>query len=96
MADLPRIEPRDVEAVLAALDDHDVVLVRDHLGQHTNALAITPPTAMPTRFGTPDSFVAHCNAARSAGLRLALIDNARIAFDVDDPADHLRLTTDGA
>jgi 2-phospho-L-lactate/phosphoenolpyruvate guanylyltransferase len=92
MADLPHIEPVDVEALLAALDEHDVALVRDHLGHHTNALAMSPPTAMATCFGRADSFAAHCAAARAAGLRTAIVDSERIAFDVDLPADHQQLT----
>jgi 2-phospho-L-lactate guanylyltransferase len=92
MADLPRIEPVDVEALLAALDEHDVALVRDHLGHHTNALAMSPPTAMATCFGRADSFAAHCAAARAAGLRATIVDSERIAFDVDLPADHQQLT----
>jgi 2-phospho-L-lactate/phosphoenolpyruvate guanylyltransferase len=93
MADLPRIEPSDVGALFAALDDHDVALVHDHLGHHTNALALAPPTAMSTCFGRADSFAAHCAAARAAGLRAIVVDSARIAFDVDLPADHQELTT---
>lgn len=93
MADLPRVEPADVAAVLAALDDHDVALVRDHAGRHTNALALSPPGAMRTCFGREDSFAAHCAAARAAGLRCAVVANERVAFDVDLPADHQRLTT---
>jgi 2-phospho-L-lactate/phosphoenolpyruvate guanylyltransferase len=92
MADLPHIEPVDVEALLAALDEHDVALVRDHLGHHTNALAMSPPTAMATCFGRADSFAAHCAAARAAGLRAVIVDSERIAFDVDLPADHQQLT----
>jgi 2-phospho-L-lactate guanylyltransferase len=93
MADLPRIEPRDVGVLLATLDDHDAALVRDHLGRHTNALALSPPTAMTTRFGRDDSFEAHCAAARERGLRVAVVESERIAFDVDLPADHERLRT---
>ncbi len=93
MADLPRIEPRDVHLVLAALEGHDVVLVRDHLGHHTNALAMAPPTAMGTCFGRPDSFEAHMKAATAAGLRAAVVHNERVAFDVDVPDDHRRVTT---
>jgi len=93
MADLPRVEPADVAALLAALDDHDVALVRDHLGRHTNALAMSPPTAMRTCFGRDDSFAAHEAAARDGGLRVAVVESARIAFDVDVPADHRELTT---
>jgi 2-phospho-L-lactate guanylyltransferase len=92
MADLPRIEPSDVGALLTALDSHDVALVRDHLGRHTNALALAPPTAMATCFGREDSFAAHCATARAAGLRTLILENERIAFDVDLPADHERLT----
>jgi 2-phospho-L-lactate guanylyltransferase len=92
MADLPRIEPDDVAALLAALDDHDVALVRDHIGHHTNALALAPPTAMATCFGRPDSFVAHEQAARAAGLRVTTLERPRIAFDVDLPVDHQQLT----
>ena len=92
MADLPRIEPADVGALLAALDDHDVVLVPDHLGHHTNALAIAPPTAMATCFGRSDSFAAHRAAAAASGLRATVFDSERIAFDVDVPADHQQLT----
>ncbi|MGO8996638.1 MAG: 2-phospho-L-lactate guanylyltransferase [Polyangiaceae bacterium] len=92
MADLPRIDAEDIRALLAALDDHDVALVRDHLGHHTNALAISPPTAMATSFGRDDSFAAHSAAAHAAGLRVAVVENDHIAFDVDVPADHERLT----
>jgi 2-phospho-L-lactate guanylyltransferase len=91
MADLPRVEPADVASLLVALGDHDIALVRDHLGDHTNALALAPPTAIATCFGRRDSFAAHCAAARAAGLRIALVDNARIAFDVDGPEEHARL-----
>jgi 2-phospho-L-lactate/phosphoenolpyruvate guanylyltransferase len=93
MADLPRIEPADVGALLAALDDHDVALVQDHLGHHTNALALAPPTAMSTCFGRADSFAAHGAAALAAGLRTVVVESPRIAFDVDVPADHQELTS---
>lgn len=92
MADLPRLEAANVATLLAALDAHDVAIVRDHIGHHTNALAVSPPTAFATSFGTPRSFDAHCASARAAGLRLAVVDDAGIAFDVDGPADHARMT----
>jgi 2-phospho-L-lactate/phosphoenolpyruvate guanylyltransferase len=91
MADLPYATADDVSSVLDALEDHDVVLVRDHLGRHTNALALAPSTAMRTRFGHPDSFAEHVAAARAAGLRVAVVPSEGIAFDVDGPADHAAL-----
>ena len=93
MADLPELEARDVTTLLGALDDHELAIVRDHLGHHTNALALAPPTAMRTHFGSSDSFDAHLAAARAAGLRVAVIESERIAFDVDVPDDHRRITT---
>ena len=50
------------------------------------------PTAIATCFGRDDSFAAHCAAARAAGLRVAVVESERIAFDVDVPADHQELT----
>lgn len=92
MADLPFIEARDIDALVAMLTSHDVVVVRDHLGPHTNALGLSPPTAIRTCFGRPDSFAEHCAVARAAGLRTLVADNDRIAFDVDGPADHFAFT----
>jgi 2-phospho-L-lactate guanylyltransferase len=91
MADLPHVGGGDLEELLAESGQHDVVVVRDHQGRHTNALALTPPTVIPTCFGRDDSFRAHCDAARAASLRLSVLDNGRIAFDVDGPEDHARL-----
>jgi 2-phospho-L-lactate guanylyltransferase len=93
MADLPHIEPRDVRELIATLTGHDVALVRDRLGHHTNALAITLPPAIATRFGRDDSFAAHLLAAEAAGLSVGIVANERIAFDVDLPTDHAALTT---
>ncbi len=91
MADLPRLGVADVEALVAALATHDVVAVRADDGCHTNALGLRPPDRLRTAFGRPDSFAAHVAAAAAAGLSLAILDNPRIAFDVDAPADHARL-----
>jgi 2-phospho-L-lactate guanylyltransferase len=93
MADLPDLAAVDVADLLAACRTDDVVVVRDREGLHTNALALRPPTAMLTCVGRPDSFDAHCRAARAAGLRLRVLENERIAFDVDGPADHARLAS---
>jgi 2-phospho-L-lactate guanylyltransferase len=87
MADLPRLRADDVRQIVAPLADHDVVLVRAQDGHHTNALALSPPTAIATCFGRADSFDAHVAAAQAARLRIAVIENAGVAFDVDAPED---------
>jgi 2-phospho-L-lactate guanylyltransferase len=91
MADLPQLAADDVRMLVAAFDRADVVVVRADDGLHTNALGLAPPGCLPTRFGRGDSFAAHVGDARSAGLRVAIIDNERVAFDVDGPDDHARL-----
>lgn len=91
MADLPRLLPDDVRALLAAAESHEVVIARAADGHHTNALALSPPGCIATAFGRADSFEAHLAAARAAALAVAVIENPRLAFDVDGPEDHARL-----
>jgi 2-phospho-L-lactate guanylyltransferase len=91
MADLPRIEVGDVAQLLGAVAAGTVVLAADHLGRHTNALAMSPPTLIETCFGRADSFAAHRAAVEAAGFEVAVVENERVAFDVDAPADHARL-----
>ncbi len=95
MADLPAIQPADVRAVVALLADHQVALVPAADGRHTNALALSPPTCLRTAFGRSDSFEAHLTAARAACLRAAILENPRLAFDVDGPEDHAQLHPPG-
>ena len=93
MADLPRLAVDDVRALVAAAAAHDVVIVRADDERHTNALALSPPACLRTSFGRGDSFDAHVASARAAGLRVAIIDSPRVAFDVDGPDDHARLSS---
>ena len=87
MADLPLLTGEDVRQLVARMAEHPVVLVRAQDGRHTNALGLSPPTAFPTAFGGAESFAAHLVAAREAGLRACVVDNPRVAFDVDEPRD---------
>lgn len=89
MADLPAIEPCDIEAVCATLDRHDCVLVPDRRGQSTNALGLRLPFAGRTAFGHSESLAEHRAQARSLGLRAWVLANGRIAHDVDLPEDLL-------
>ncbi len=95
MADLPRLTAADVRHLIAPLAAYDLVMVRAQDGRHTNALAISPPGCLPTSFGRADSFEAHIRTARAARLRVCVLENAHVAFDVDDPQDHAALIKQG-
>jgi 2-phospho-L-lactate guanylyltransferase (CobY/MobA/RfbA family) len=45
-----------------------------------------PPNLIPFLFG-PDSFAAHCAAARAAGVEPLIYRADSIAFDLDTPED---------
>ena len=86
-ADLPLVRAEDVRTVVDALDGGGpravIVRARDN---GTNALALRPPESIPFRYGI-DSADAHIAAAREAGLEVVVLENERLAFDIDAPAD---------
>ncbi len=90
--DLPRLDVADVDAMVAAAQDGArVVIAPDENASGTNALLLAPPDTLEFCFGD-DSFKAHLEAARRSGIAARVIDRPGLAFDVDTPADHARLT----
>jgi 2-phospho-L-lactate/phosphoenolpyruvate guanylyltransferase len=86
-ADLPLIRTADVEELLTQpVSAPAAVLVPSRHGSGTNALLRMPPDLFPSCFG-PDSFALHARAAAAAGAGLTVVQNARLALDLDDPAD---------
>ena len=63
-----------------------VVVAPCHHGTGTNALLICPPGLISFAFG-PDSFAAHCAAARAAGVEPVIYRSATVALDLDTPED---------
>jgi len=49
-------------------------------------LLLRPPDLIPFAFG-PDSFAAHCAAARAAGVQPVVYRSPTIALDLDTPED---------
>lgn len=82
-ADLPRLRPDDVRALLAA-DAEVVVAPTDDGG--TGGLLRRPGDAMPTAYG-PSSARRHHAEARRRGLRVATVRRPGFAVDVDTVAD---------
>ncbi len=91
MSDLPRLDARDIDAMIDALGTADAVIAPDRFDEGTNALALTPPDRMPTCFGRHGSFEEHLGTARRFGLRTRIHRSPRLVFDVDHPADYHRL-----
>ena len=82
-ADVPMVRAVDLRRVAHAGRSSDVVIVPDRRQSGTNALYLRPPSRMAPRFG-PGSLGAHRTAAGVHGRTLPV---ARLALDVDTPAD---------
>jgi 2-phospho-L-lactate guanylyltransferase len=85
--DLPAVTSGEIEAMLGALGPPPSVVLapsRDERG--TNAVVVSPPGALPLRFGEP-SFLAHLARARELGLCTEVMRLAGTALDLDTPDD---------
>jgi 2-phospho-L-lactate guanylyltransferase len=86
-ADVPLVQSWDVEEILTLpITAPGAVMVpaRDRKG--TNALLRTPPGLFPSRFGH-DSFARHKSEAEQVQADLRILENARLALDLDDAGD---------
>ena len=89
--DIPLVTTDEITKVLdthARSAGFTIVPAADKKG--SNAVACSPPLAVPLRFGE-NSFYPHLDAARKAGIEPATKELAGIATDVDTPEDLDRL-----
>ena len=89
--DIPLVTTDEVAQVLDAHTSSPgftIVPAGDELG--SNAVAISPPLAVPLRFGE-NSFFPHLDASRAAGIEPTVVRLRGIATDVDTPEDVARL-----
>ena len=84
--DTPLLAVDEVEALLAGAGDSEVVIVPDRHDTGTNALVLTPPTAIEPSFG-PDSLARHVAAAQAAGVNHRVERVPSLIFDVDTAED---------
>lgn len=93
-ADLPKISPEDIKALLAHAQDPPVVVVApDRSREGTNALVVCPAGIVEYHYG-PGSFNRHCDLAREAGARLEICELPSLALDLDEPDDLELLKTE--
>ncbi|MHA1107929.1 MAG: 2-phospho-L-lactate guanylyltransferase [Alphaproteobacteria bacterium] len=93
--DLPLLSAADIAALIASPGDRPCARIApDERGAGTNALFLAPCDGMDFHFG-PDSFTAHIEAARDAGLASSIVHVGRVSFDVDTPEDYARYAAMG-
>jgi len=94
-ADLPLVRAEDIDELLSIkLESPGALLVPSREGTGTNAIIRTPPTLFPSRFG-PNSLALHKQEAARVGVECVIVNNARIALDIDEPADVELLLKEG-
>lgn len=84
--DIPLLQAREVEAVLAAAPPQGAVLVPSYDGRGTNAVLRRPAELFPLTFGG-DSFERHLARVRRTGTPCVVRRLPGIALDVDTPED---------
>ncbi|MBI2225820.1 MAG: 2-phospho-L-lactate guanylyltransferase, partial [Betaproteobacteria bacterium] len=86
-ADVPLIMPADVDLIVAAhRAAPSVTLVPASVDGGTNALACSPPGAVPICFGD-NSFHRHREAARACGIEPKILTIGHLGRDIDRPDD---------
>jgi 2-phospho-L-lactate guanylyltransferase len=85
--DLPLATSAEIKQLIAAhapAPAFTIAPAHDDLG--SNAILMSPPHAVPLRFGE-DSFFPHLAVARAHGIEPCVVRLPGIAFDIDNPQD---------
>jgi 2-phospho-L-lactate guanylyltransferase len=86
-ADAPMVRAEDIDELLRIdLRAPAALLVPSREGTGTNSIIRTPPCLFRSRFG-PDSLALHKQEAARLGVECLIVENERIALDIDEPAD---------
>jgi 2-phospho-L-lactate guanylyltransferase len=85
-ADIPLIQPWELQSIMDAAPATGSVLVPAGDGRGTNAVLRRPAALFPLRFGN-DSFKPHLAAAQASQNPCIVLQLPGIAVDVDNPAD---------
>ncbi len=84
--DLPFLTTGDVEEVVRASLEADVIIAPDRHGTGTNALLIPARSCFKPAYGN-GSYPRHLRNAREGGLRVKSVHAPGLAFDLDTPVD---------
>jgi 2-phospho-L-lactate/phosphoenolpyruvate guanylyltransferase len=85
--DIPLVTPAEITRILEAHPaGPSLTIVPSHDERGSNAIACSPPDAVPLRFGD-NSFYPHLQAAEVCGIRPNVLHLLGIALDIDNPED---------
>ena len=85
--DIPLVTAAEIARLVAAhRPAPSFTIAPSHDEQGSNAILVSPPDAVPLRFGE-DSFFPHLAAAEARGIAPSIVRLPGIAFDIDTPAD---------
>src|SRR5579864_8086315 len=85
--DIPLVTAAEINQLIAAHRPAPAFTIapsHDELG--SNAIIVSPPDAVPLRFGD-NSFFPHLAAAEAQGIRPTILNLPGIALDIDNPDD---------
>lgn len=92
-ADLAAPDPADLVRLLCCGRDRNRAIICPATDLGTNALLVSPPTAIPFLYG-PNSAIRHLRAAEQAGLNPILLRLDSLQFDIDTAASLERAMRD--
>jgi 2-phospho-L-lactate/phosphoenolpyruvate guanylyltransferase len=85
--DIPLVTADEIEQIIAAQRPApSFTIVPSHDEGGSNAILVSPPDAVPLRFGV-DSFFPHLRAAEAQGIRPTVLRLPGIGLDIDHPED---------
>jgi 2-phospho-L-lactate/phosphoenolpyruvate guanylyltransferase len=85
--DIPLVTPAELARFVAAhRPAPSFTIAPSHDERGSNAIACSPPDAVPLRFGD-NSFYPHLKAAEACGIRPNVLHLPGIALDIDNPED---------
>jgi len=85
-ADIPLVQPAELDQILQAAPSEGSVLVPSADGRGSNAVWRSPAALFPLRFGN-NSFKPHLSAARATRKPCVVLSLPGIGLDIDNPAD---------
>jgi 2-phospho-L-lactate guanylyltransferase len=85
--DIPLVTAGEIGRLIAAHRPAPSFTIAPSHDEHgSNAILVSPPDAVPLRFGE-DSFFPHLAAAEACAIQPTIVRLPGIAFDIDNPRD---------